>query len=195
MNPINILIAVNLFVSLSANWSAAKKGLKSTFTSVKERPASYLQKFPPNVSALTLVLIILGIFNIGTMPEETTSSFINIKYGGLIIFILFSWLQVYAFKSLGKSYAPDILIFKEHKLCTGGMYKIIRHPQYVSQILSDLGAGLAMMSYLVIPVVLLVEIPLFILRAKFEEKLLLKHFPAEYKEYRKKTGAFLPFIG
>lgn len=195
MNPINLIIAINLFVSISANWSAAKKGLKSTFTAVKERPSSYLQKIPPNISALALVLVILGIFNIGTLPEEWTNNYSVLRYIGLALFLLFSWLQVYAFKGLGKYYSQDVLIYKEHKLVNESMYKIIRHPQYLSQLLSDLGVGLALMSYLVLPLILLVEIPLFILRAKFEEKLLLKHFPEEYSEYKKKSGFFVPFIG
>lgn len=195
MNPINIIVAINLFVSLNANWSAAKKGLKSTFTSVKEKPKSYLQKIPPNISAVILVLVILGIFKIGTLPEDISSEYSLVQYIGLGLFIFFSWVQVYAFKSLGKYYSQDILIFKEHKIITGGIYRFIRHPQYLSQILSDIGVGIALMSYLVLPVVILLEVPLFIMRASFEEKLLLNHFPDDYNEYKKKSGFFLPYIG
>lgn len=70
-----------------------------------------------------------------------------------------------SFKSLGEFYAQDILIFKNHNLITNGFYKYIRHPQYLSQILSDLGVGIAIMGYLIIPMVFLIELPLFILRA------------------------------
>ena len=176
MEPINLLLAINLFVSLSANWSAAKKGLKSSFTQVKEKPKTYLQKIPPNISALVLVMIILGVFNLGVFPKESTNDYEVLKYVGLGMFILFSWLQVYAFKSLGKNYSQELVIFKEHSLVTKGIFGVIRHPQYLFQLLSDLGAGMALVSYLILPVVIFIELPLFILRAKYEDKLLEKSF-------------------
>lgn len=195
MDALNLLIGINLFVSMSANMSAAKKALKSTFTKVKERPKSYLQKVPPNVSAIILVFTILGIFRLGVLSENLVADFVYLRYVGLIIFIVFSWVQVVSYKSLGNSYSHEIVVFREHQLIKKGMYKSIRHPQYVSQILSDIGAGLALMSYCVIPLVLLVEIPLFIMRANFEERLLQNHFGDDYKDYKKKSGFFLPFIG
>ncbi len=62
MDSINLLIAVNLFVSMSANYSGAKKGLKTSITKVVEKPATFLQKVPPNIAALVLILTILSIF-------------------------------------------------------------------------------------------------------------------------------------
>lgn len=195
MDPINLLTAVNLFVSMTANLGGAQKGLKTSITKVVDRPDTFLQKVPPNVAMLVLLLIIIGIFNIGTLDESYTTGLMAIRYIGFGVFVLFSWLQVTAYKSLGKSYAQDIVIVKEHKLCTTGLYKFIRHPQYMSQFLSDLGAGLALMSYLAVPIVVLVELPLFIMRASFEERLLSKHFKNDFVEYKKKSGFILPFIG
>lgn len=195
MDPINIIVAINLFVSMSANLSAAKKGMKSKLSNVVERPKSYLQKYPPNVAAIVLVLTILAIFNIGVLNNEIKEQFIEIRVVGLILFLIFSWIQVYSFKNLGVFYSQDILIFKGHELKKDGLYKIIRHPQYVSQLVSDLGVGIALMGYLIVPIVVLIELPLFYLRAKNEEKLLLKHFKEDFEEYRKKTGFFIPFVG
>jgi protein-S-isoprenylcysteine O-methyltransferase Ste14 len=195
MDPINILVAINLFLSMSANFSGAKKGLKTSITKVLERPATILQKYPPNAAALVLVLTILSVFKIGTLSDELCIQHQNIRFTGLALFVIFSWLQVWAFKSLGKNYAQDILIRKDHQLYKNGLYRFVRHPQYVSQLLSDLGAGLALMSYLVIPLVLFIEIPLFIARAVVEEKMLKKYFGNDYSAYKKHTGFMIPFIG
>jgi protein-S-isoprenylcysteine O-methyltransferase Ste14 len=192
MDPVSLLLIINLFVSMSANWSGARKGLKTSITKVVERPKTYLQKLPPNISALVLVLTIAGVFNLGVLPKE---NYLPVRFIGLGFYILFSWIQIWAYRSLGNFYAQDIVILKEHQLIKRGLYRHIRHPQYVSQLLSDLGAGLALMSYLVIPVVVLVEIPLFFLRAKEEEKILAKHFKEEYPVYKKQSGFMLPFIG
>lgn len=195
MDPINLLVAINLFVTLSANFSGAKKGLKTSITKVIERPATFLQKIPPNVAAIILVFTMLSIFKIGTLPAEYEQNYQTFRIIGLIIFAMFSWLQVISYKTLGNYYAQDIVVMKGHNLVTKGIYRFIRHPQYLSQILSDLGAGLALMSYLVIPMVLLFELPLFILRAITEEKMLNKHFGKEFSDYKKKSGFMIPFIG
>lgn len=194
-NAINILVAINLLVSMSANLSGARKGLKTSITKVVERPVSFLQKFPPNIAALVLIFIIISIFNVGTLTNENGSRFFVLRITGLIMFIIFSWLQVLAYKSLGSSYAQDVVIMKEHELVTDGIYKFIRHPQYLFQLLSDLGAGLALLSYLIVPIVTLIELPLFIMRALLEDKLLQKHFGDEYYAYKKRSGFMIPFIG
>ncbi|MCX6169839.1 MAG: isoprenylcysteine carboxylmethyltransferase family protein [Ignavibacteriales bacterium] len=194
-NAINILVAINLLVSMSANFSGARKGLKISITKVIERPVTFLQAFPPNVAALVLVLTILSIFDIGTLPAEYETKFYTLRIAGLIMFFVFSWLQVVSYKSLKNSYAQEVVIMKDHKLITSGIYKFIRHPQYISQLLSDLGAGLALLSFIVVPVVVLIELPLFIMRAVLEDKLLQKHFGEEYSSYKKRSGFIIPFIG
>ena len=195
MDAINILVGINLFVTMTSQISAAKTGIKTSLSKVAKKPKTYLQKLPPNISAVLTLLIVLGIFSIGILQPEDFESYFNIRVIGLVIFVIFSWLQIKAFKTLGNSYSQEIVILKEHELHTSGLYKTMRHPQYLFQILSDLGAGLALMSYLVVPLVVLVELPLFIMRASAEEKMLTQHFGDEYIEYKKKSGFILPYIG
>lgn len=195
MEIINILLGMALIVSMGANMPGAKKGLRTSLTKVIEKPSTYLQTVPTTVSAIIFILIAAGIFGFGSLDESTLPGFQYLRIAGLIIFSLFAWLQVYSFKSLKENYAPEIVIQKEHDLVTKGIYRFVRHPQYLSQILSDLGAGLALMNFLVIPAVLLFELPLFYLRAKEEEKLLMKHFGDDFTAYKKKSGFFIPFIG
>lgn len=195
MDAINIIAAVNLFVSMSANLSAAKKGMKSKLSNVVEKPKTYLQKVPPNISAVILILSIAAIFNLGTFNNSLKEEYYVYRLIGLVVFIVFSWVQVGSFKTLGEFYSQDILIFKNHKLITNGFYKYLRHPQYLSQILSDLGLAIALMGYLIIPLVILVEIPLFVIRAIFEDNLLEKHFKEKFVNYKKKTGFLFPFVG
>ncbi len=194
MDVINLLVGINLFVTLTANASGAKKGLKSTVSEVVTRPKSYLQKWPLNVAAGILILEILGVFKLGTMEIIETDPLYTFRLIGLVVFIIFSWIQVWAYKAMGKNYSQEVIISKKQELVTSGPYKFVRHPQYAAQLISDIGAGVALASYLVLPVVLLLQIPLFILRASLEEKLLLKHFE-DYENYKKHSGFIIPFIG
>ena len=196
MDPINIFVGLNLLATFGANISGAQRGLKEKLTVHKEKPKTYLQKFPLALSALSLVAIILGLFQIGTLEyidEFGNAMFENTRLIGFILYLTFSWIQIWAYKTLGENYSQDILILKDHKIVTSGPFKLIRHPQYLSQILMDLAAGVATLSYVVI-IIALIEIPFLIMRALLEEKILAKHFK-EYSEYKSKRGFMIPFVG
>lgn len=192
MDPINIVIGLNIIATFGANYSGAKKGFKSKVGAFKDKPKTYLQWLPLTFSTLTLLLLIISVFQLGTI--EYTEEYQMIRYIGLAFYLLFSWMQVWAFKVLGENYSQEILIIKNHQLITKGPFKLIRHPQYLSQILMDLGAAAATLSFILLPVAL-IQIPFLFMRAALEDNLLQKHFGEDWKSYKQKTGSILPFIG
>ncbi len=192
MDPINIIVALNIIATFGANVPGAKKGIKSSVTLAKEKPSTYLQSVPVVLSTVILISMILGVFRVGTFGYGHDIGALRIA--GLTVYLLFSWTQIWAYKSLGDSYSQDVLIYRSHKLVKKGPFKFIRHPQYISEILMNIGGGLATLSFIVLPLAI-IQIPLLILRGRFEEKLLEKHFKNEYTEYKKKSGFFIPFIG
>ena len=192
MDPINIIIGFNIIATFGANVGGAKKGFKSKITSFKEKPKTYLQKLPVAISTITLLLLIVSVFQVGTLGY--TPSLRTIRLIGLAAYLIFSWMQIWAFKTMGENYSQDVLILRNHQVITKGPFRFIRHPQYISQILMDLGAGVAVLSYIIIPLAI-IEIPLLILRASLEEKLLEKNFKSAYSDYKKKSGFMIPFIG
>ena len=194
MDPINIIILLNIIATFGANVTGAKRGLKSTVSEIKEKPKTFLQKFPPILSMLSLVALILAVFQIGTLNYESFKDYNAIRYAGLIVYLVFSWIQVWSFKTLGDNYSQDIMIKKNHELVTKGPFKFIRHPQYLCQILLDLGATAATFSY-ILGFLALIEIPIYIMRASLEDKLLAKYFTEKFSDYKKKTGFMIPFIG
>jgi protein-S-isoprenylcysteine O-methyltransferase Ste14 len=192
MDPINIIVALNIIATFGANVTTAKKGFRSVITSYKEKPKSFLQNVPVYFTVITLVALILGVFRLGVI--EYKPEYLTVRIVGLFLYVIFSWVQIWSFKSLGEFYSQEILIYKNHELINKGPYKILRHPQYLAQILVDIGGGLAVMSYLLLPIAL-IEIPFLIMRAILEEKLLEKNFKERFAEYKKKTGFLIPFIG
>ena len=192
MDPVNIIILFNIIGTFGANVTGAKRGLKSTLSEVKEKPKTFLQKFAPVLSMLSLVALILAVFQIGML--EYLEEYNTIRYIGLAVYLAFSWIQVWAFKTLGDNYSQEIMIKKKHELVTKGPFKLIRHPQYLCQILLDIGAAAATLGYIVGGLAL-IEIPVYIIRASMEDKLLAKHFAERFSEYKKKSGFMIPFIG
>ncbi|MBE0539409.1 MAG: isoprenylcysteine carboxylmethyltransferase family protein, partial [Ignavibacterium sp.] len=151
-----------------------------------------LQTYPIILSTITLVLLIISLFQVGTF--KYTSEYQTLRIIGLFIYLVFSWVQIWATKTLGENYTQDIAIKKNHQLITSGPFKFIRHPQYLSQILLDLGGAAATLSFILAPLAL-IQIPFLFLRASFEDKLLEKHFGENFRLYRKKSGMILPFVG
>ena len=190
MDPINIIIGLNIIATLGANITGAKKGLKSKITVAKEKPQSYLQKVPIMLSTVTLIVLILGIFQVGTIAY--TKEYNILRIVALLAYLLFSWIQIWSFKTLGEQYSQEVLIFRTHKIVKKGLYRVIRHPQYLSQIVIDLGGAFATLSYVLLPLAI-IQIPLLILRARFEEKLMEKHLKQDFIDYKNNTGFIFPF--
>lgn len=191
MDAINIIVAINLALSFVYNIDLTKDAFSGKIIPVREKPKTYLQSLPLWISSIIILLTILAIFQVGTM--EYKSEYQSVRLAGLAAYIIFTWLQISAFKSLGKNHSPDVVIKKEHLLVTNSFYKWIRHPQYAFQILVDLGAALATLSYMILPLAVL-QIFFLVKRAKLEEQLLQKHFSDAYLNYKSKTGFFIPFI-
>ena len=192
MDPINIIIGLNIIATFGANFSGAKKGVKDKVGVFKDKPKTYLQTLPLIFSTLTLVLLIVSLFQVGTLEYKIEYQLIRII--GLAFYLIFSWVQIWAFKTLGDNYSQDIAIKKEHHLVTSGPFKIVRHPQYLSQILLDLGATAATLSFILVPFAI-IQIPFLFMRASLEDKLMEKHFGENFKNYKSKSGQIIPFIG
>lgn len=192
MDPINIIIGLNIIATFGANFSGAKKGVRDKVGVFKDKPKTYLQTLPLVFSTLTLIALIISIFQIGTLEYDSSNQTIRII--GLIFYLIFSWIQIWAFKALGENYSQDIAIKKDHQLVTNGPFKVIRHPQYLSQILLDLGGAIATLSFILAPLAI-IEIPFLFMRASLEDKLMEKHFGESFKSFKKRTGQIFPFIG
>jgi len=192
MDPINIIIGLNIIATFGANIGAAKKGIKDKVGVFKDKPKTYLQTYPILFSTITLVLLIISLFQIGTL--EYKNEYQTLRIIGLLVYLVFSWVQIWATKTLGENYTQEIAIKKNHQLITDGPFKFVRHPQYLSQILLDIGGAAATLSFILAPLAL-IQIPFLFLRASFEDKLLEKHFGENFKSYKKKSGMIIPFVG
>lgn len=85
----------------------------------------------------------------------------------------------------------DYRVLPRQSLVTRGVYRYVRHPIYTGDVLLLLGLELALNSWLVLGVPVLIVV--VVRQASAEEKLLSKSFP-EYGVYRSRTKRFIPFI-
>jgi len=142
-------------------------------------------------------LIALGIFLIVWVGDSFflhTSTFLSDYiplYVRLPILALALVAAVYLFRS------GHVVISGEQRpnsVVTTGAFRYIRHPLYLASLLGYLGLTVSTASLLS----LAVFAGIFAFHnyiASYEEKLLEAKFGEEYREYKRKTGRWLPRIG
>lgn len=95
------------------------------------------------------------------------------------LLVYFGWRKVY--------YSPD-------KLVTGGLYKFLRHPQYLGFIMITVALLIhwpTILTVLMWPIILFTYIKL----AKKEDNFLAQKYPQSFAEYKAQTPAFFPKLG
>jgi protein-S-isoprenylcysteine O-methyltransferase Ste14 len=97
---------------------------------------------------------------------------------GLVLFI-FGFIQIYWAK------------FTRRGAVVGGLYRHIRHPQYVALAIIGLGCALYWSRFIVI-LAFVSMLCLYYLLARIEEQICLEKFGDSYRDYLDRTGMFLP---
>jgi protein-S-isoprenylcysteine O-methyltransferase Ste14 len=103
-------------------------------------------------------------------------------------------LLIWTLRTLGTNLTDTVVTRREHTLVTRGPYRWVRHPFYDSVALLILANSLLAANWFLFLTGGLV-IALIVVRTRREEEKLLARFDSAYREYRARTGRFLPRIG
>ena len=105
---------------------------------------------------------------------------------GLALFIIGLTIMIVGQITLWQNYSGTVVIREDHQLITRGIYHFTRHPIYLGTLMACIGlpmyasslSGILIMSAL---------IPVFLLRIKIEERLLIEEFGDAYRAYQGAT--------
>jgi protein-S-isoprenylcysteine O-methyltransferase Ste14 len=113
---------------------------------------------------------------------------------GVLVVAIGLLLRLAAMAQLGSRFSPLVAVQAEHPLETHGLYARIRHPGYLGAWLAAFGAVLTFGSALgLVPLVLFSA--LMAGRVRKEEALLAARFGDAWRDYRARSGAFVPRLG
>jgi len=101
------------------------------------------------------------------------------------------WISII---QLSREFSVNVVVKTGHVLKTKGMYKYIRHPSYLGELLIVAGISIGMNSVLSFIVVTLPVLMVLLYRIGVEEKLLEEEFGKEYTDYKNSTKKILFFI-
>jgi protein-S-isoprenylcysteine O-methyltransferase Ste14 len=94
---------------------------------------------------------------------------------------------------LGRRFTGLVAIQEGHRLETGGLYRLVRHPSYAGLLLTMAGYALVFRCWLGLLLVAAM-LPVLVARMNAEEALLESEFGEEYASYRRHTWRLVPGI-
>jgi protein-S-isoprenylcysteine O-methyltransferase Ste14 len=158
----------------------------------KEKPALFsLKSIVKMGKTLVLLFLVIQTLFLDIFPILEQANILRMI--GVGIYVLGLCVAIFGRLQLGNNWAnlEDYQVLPGQSLVKSGLYRFIRHPIYIGDVLLILGLELALNSWLVLGVS-----ALFILvfrQAKSEEAVLSSSFPG-YDEYREQTKMFIPYL-
>ncbi len=197
-----LIIRIYLLAGLvfhKAVWEYMKRPRKRTGDEGELAQARTSSKAQANTGLqlvkLVKVAILLGIAAQTLLPEIfpiSADAFI-LRVTGLGIYTAGLYIAIRGRLELGSNWSDieSAQVLRDQAVVAKGLYRLIRHPIYVGDLLLLLGLELSLNSWLVLGVVLLA--PVVMLQAMREEKKLTRALPG-YQDYCTQTKRFIPFV-
>jgi len=113
---------------------------------------------------------------------------------GVVMGLVGLFVRYLAFTTLGRFFTRTLRQAEDHVLVTDGIYRLVRHPGYLSDILLFTGAALATGNLIAMVVVPALFLPAYAYRIHTEEAMLAKTFGEEYEAYRRTSKRLVPFV-
>jgi protein-S-isoprenylcysteine O-methyltransferase Ste14 len=158
----------------------------------KEKPALFSLKSMVKLGkSLVLLFLVIQTLFLDIFPILERANVLRMV--GVGIYLLGLCIAIFGRLQLGNNWAnlEDYQVLPEQSLVKSGIYRFIRHPIYIGDVLLILGLELALNSWLVLGVIALFM--LVFRQAKSEEAVLSHAFPG-YDEYREQTKMFIPYL-
>jgi protein-S-isoprenylcysteine O-methyltransferase Ste14 len=113
---------------------------------------------------------------------------------GVACLVIGLWLFHRSHVDLGTNWSVSLEIRENHRLVTGGVYRVVRHPMYAALFLYAVGQSLVVPNWLTGPSYLVAMGVLLAFRVDAEERMMLETFGSEYALYMAKTKRLVPGV-
>jgi protein-S-isoprenylcysteine O-methyltransferase Ste14 len=103
-------------------------------------------------------------------------------------------IRIHSILTLKKYFIYSVAKVENHKIIETGLYKFIRHPGYLGQLIIFIGISTSISNWLSI-LAMMIPITLgYFYRIKVEERFMLEHLGEAYLNYQVRTKRIIPMI-
>jgi protein-S-isoprenylcysteine O-methyltransferase len=183
-----------LAVALSVAWGAAeqvfaRRNRGRAGTASHERDRGSFQWINASVVGGMTIAGALGFSGVGA-----ASNIRAWELSGALVCLAGAAIRLHAIAVLANHFTSRVTILGEHKLVRDGLYRYVRHPSYLGQILILVGLGALMGNVVAVLAAPLMTTVALLWRIRIEERAMAERFGAAYQEYRRATWRLLPLV-
>jgi protein-S-isoprenylcysteine O-methyltransferase Ste14 len=113
---------------------------------------------------------------------------------GLALMVVGMVLRAWSVRTLGRFFRVTVAVEDDQPLVETGPYAALRHPAYTGMLLSCLGLGVALDSWLSVAAALVLPTVGVLRRIGHEEAILISELGAKYESYSRRTKRLVPGI-
>lgn len=111
---------------------------------------------------------------------------------GVLLIIIGLIIRIKAISELKQHFTYTVTEIENHELIDTGLYKNIRHPGYLGQLLIFMGTALSFSNWLSVVFMMIPVLIGYINRIIVEERFLTKQMGQKYIDYQKRTKRLIP---
>lgn len=141
-----------------------------------------------------VVVLTVGLFICARDGLDDGIVFSVAEIGGLTLLGAGLTIMLVGQATLKRSYSGTLVVRRDHKLVTHGIYRFTRHPIYLGAIMGlCIGIPLFALSLYGF-LILLAQVPIVLNRIRMEEGMLTEEYGEAYRSYRERTSQLIPLI-
>ena len=131
----------------------------------------------------------IGATKIGRIYHWNTLFAVGMTLIGLGLMI-----RIHSLSTLKQYFTYSVAKVESHKIIETGLYKFIRHPGYLGQIMIFIGISISISNWLSILFMLIPIMFAYLYRIKVEERFMLEQLGENYLNYQGRTKRIVPLI-
>jgi protein-S-isoprenylcysteine O-methyltransferase Ste14 len=111
---------------------------------------------------------------------------------GILIIIFGLIIRLVSIRTLNQYFTYSVAKAENHEIIEKGVYKYIRHPGYLGQLLIFTGISISLSNWLSVILMSLSTLIGYMNRIKVEEKFMIEQMGVKYSDYQMRTKKLIP---
>ncbi len=141
--------------------------------------------------AVLLLTLALNAFRLGLLALPLGAWF---GWSGVAVMLLGLALRLQAARTLGAYFTRTLLAAPDQSIVQHGLYRVVRHPGYLGDLLLWIGASMATHNLFAIVCIPVVMVAAYAYRIRQEEAMLRATLGEPYVAYMARTQRLIPFV-